>query len=143
MPQLPSIAKALLPHSNRSGDFQSNGLLDFGTDPIRRSRSTVCSSEPCRDRVWVSPTVENRDNVDDGFFDPVVDGKWKPLRHFAVQAEDGRVYSCFGLEATKILEQTVREVVTEAFVLLLLVEPGARSVGTVHASEGMGWKVPR
>jgi hypothetical protein len=39
-----------------------------------------------------------------------------------VQAEDGGVYSCFGLEATKILEQTVREVVTETFALLL-VEP--------------------
>ncbi|MCL4204978.1 MAG: hypothetical protein KJ000_21060 [Pirellulaceae bacterium] len=40
-----------------------------------------------------------------------------------MQAENGRVYTCFGLEATKILEQTVREVVTEA-IALLLVEQG-------------------
>jgi hypothetical protein len=80
------------------------------------------SSEACGNRVWVTPTVKNGNNVDDRFFDPVVDRKWKPLRQFSVQAENGRVYSRFPLKAVKILEKAIREVVTEAFALLL-VEP--------------------
>ena len=46
------------------------------------------------------------------------------LRQFAVQAEDGRVYSGFSFEPSKIVKETVREVVTEPFALLL-VEQGA------------------
>jgi hypothetical protein len=94
----------------------------FRSDVVRRTRSTVCSSESCGDRVWVTPTVEDCDNVDHGFFDPVVDRKWKSPRQFAVQAKDLCVYSRLAFKAIKILEQTVREVITETFALLL-VEP--------------------
>jgi hypothetical protein len=96
------------------------GVGDWAGQPARLPDS----SESCGDRVWVTPTVEDCDNVDHGFSNPIVDRKWKPLRQFAVQAKHLGVYSRLTFEAIKILEQTVREVITEAFALLL-VEPGA------------------
>lgn len=82
--------------------------------------STICPPELCGNRVGVAPTVKDCDNVDDRFFNPVVDRIWKPLRQLAVQAENGLVYSRLRLKAIKILKEAVGEVVTEAVALMLL-----------------------
>lgn len=95
-------------------------IVAIRSDAIRRSRSTVCASKSRGNRIWITPTVENCDNVNHRLYDPVVDRKWEPPRQFPVQSEDGCVYSRFPFKAIKILEQAVREVITESFSLLLV-----------------------
>jgi hypothetical protein len=96
--------------------------VDFIATPNRHSRSgsAPCSSEMRGNPVRITPTVEDCDNVDDRFFSPVVDRKGKPLRQFAMQAENDFVYSRFPLEPLKILEEAVRKVVAEPLALLLV-----------------------